>query len=99
LERLNILVPRAWAYPADAQARAEAVMRTREEHLTWCKQRALEYVDVGELVNAVTSMGSDLRHHPETTMPEPAATLLLLGWMYAERGNAAAVRHWIEGFN
>jgi hypothetical protein len=99
LEQWNILVPRAWAYPADAQVLAEAVMRTREEHLTWCTQRALEYVDAGELVNAVMSMGSDLRHHPETTMPEPAATLLLLGGMYAERGDAAAVRRWIEGFN
>ena len=32
-------------------------------------------------------------------MPEPAATLLLLGGMYAERGDDDAVRRWIEGFN
>jgi len=25
---------------------------TREDHLQWCKKRALEYVDKGELANA-----------------------------------------------
>ena len=39
---------------------------TRQEHLAWCKQRALEYVDNGDLTNAYASMASDLRKHPET---------------------------------
>jgi len=30
-------------------------MRTREEHLEWCKERALEYADRGELADAVAS--------------------------------------------
>jgi hypothetical protein len=41
-------------------------MMTREEHLTWCKQRALALVDKGELKDALASMGSDLNKHQET---------------------------------
>jgi hypothetical protein len=41
-------------------------MRTRDEHLEWCKERARVYLDRGELLDAVTSMGSDLDQHPET---------------------------------
>ena len=40
-------------------------MRTREEHLAWAKERALEYWRQGDLGNAVASMGSDLDKHPE----------------------------------
>jgi len=29
---------------------------TRDEHLKWCKERALEYVDAGDLQQALTSM-------------------------------------------
>ena len=29
---------------------------TRDEHLAWCKRRALEYVDAGDLTHAVASM-------------------------------------------
>lgn len=39
---------------------------TRDEHLEWCKKRALEYVERGDYTNAVKSMLSDLRKHPET---------------------------------
>ncbi len=39
---------------------------TRQEHLKWCKQRALEYVDMGNLGQAWASMCSDLGEHPET---------------------------------
>jgi hypothetical protein len=42
---------------------------TRDEHLAWCKKRALEYVDAGDLTNAVASMGSDLKKHPDTDNP------------------------------
>lgn len=39
---------------------------TRDEHLEWCKQRAREYLNDGDIKNAVTSMLSDLSKHPET---------------------------------
>lgn len=38
----------------------------RAEHLAWCKERALEYVDRGDLVNASSSFISDMAKHPET---------------------------------
>jgi hypothetical protein len=41
-------------------------LATRKEHLAACKERALEYVERGELANALQSMWQDLRLHPET---------------------------------
>jgi hypothetical protein len=70
-------------------------MRTRDEHLAFCKQRALECVEDGDLMNAVTSMGSDLDKHPETKCN---AYLLMAGALDAQKGDAPAVRRWIEGF-
>jgi hypothetical protein len=70
--------------------------RTRAEHLSWCKERALEYVEAGDLINAVASMGSDLAKHPETKC-DPY--LMMIGALDAQAGDAPAVRRWIEGFN
>lgn len=39
---------------------------TRSEHIRWCKQHAREYVNEGDLSQAVASMISDLGKHPET---------------------------------
>lgn len=71
-------------------------MRTRAEHLAWCKERALEYVEAGDLDQAVTSMGSDLDKHPELKCNP---YLLMAGALDAQKGDARAVRRWIEGFN
>ena len=38
----------------------------RAEHLQWCKDRALEYCDHGDINQAWASMASDLRKHEET---------------------------------
>ena len=72
--------------------------RTREEHLAWCKTRALEYVDSGNLQDAFTSMCSDLTKHPETesTVGIELGMLQLMG---GQLGTAAQMRHFIEGFN
>ena len=70
-------------------------MRSREEHLDFCKQRALEYLKRGELDNAVASMGSDLNKHAET---RASTAMLLLGALYVVNLDAAGVRRWIEGF-
>jgi hypothetical protein len=69
---------------------------TRDEHLNWCKQRALEYLDQRELVNAVASMGSDLNKHEETK--SAYFELMLIGMRYAIDGDIAQLRHWIDGF-
>jgi len=75
---------------------------TRQEHLKWAKERALEYVDVGDLANAVASMTSDIQKHDETAYTgEAAATLALLvhvATLDVMNGNARAVRQWVEGF-
>jgi hypothetical protein len=47
---------------------------TRDDHLAWCKQRAVEYLDSGDLANALGSFKSDLGKHPET---HPLAGLFL----------------------
>lgn len=71
---------------------------TRQEHLAWCKERALEYVDNGDLKNAYASMISDLRKHPETENHigmELGMNLLMIG----ELKTCEEMRKFIEGFN
>lgn len=70
---------------------------TRDEHLAWCKQRAVEYLDAGDLRNAVASMGSDLGKHEG--FRGPAYSFLNYLGILAIREGPAAVRRWIEGFN
>lgn len=73
-------------------------MRTREEHLAWCKQQALDYCDRGQPLEAITSMLSDISKHPETD--SPALTQMTMGLLMigALRTTAEARKH-IEGFN
>ncbi len=71
---------------------------TREEHINWCKERALEYVDRGDLDNAWGSMVSDLGKHPETA----GYAVIQLGMMLKMSGNMNTkdeVKKFIEGFN
>jgi hypothetical protein len=70
----------------------------RQEHLAWCKQRALEYVDSGDLAQALTSMISDLNKHPETKGHvgiELGVGLSLVGAL----STSSDMRRFIEGFN
>ena len=68
-----------------------------DEHLAWCKRRALEYVDAGDLTHAVAIMASDLKTHPDTDNPALNG-LVMIGMMYAKDGDKAAVQRWIELF-
>jgi hypothetical protein len=73
---------------------------TREEHLRWCKDRALEYVNSGNIDDALASMLSDLGKHEET-MPSlkslgPLAIMLKIGGHLSTRDE---MRKFIEGFN
>jgi hypothetical protein len=70
---------------------------TRDEHLAWCKRRALEHVDADDLSHAVATMASDLKTHPDTDNPVLNG-LLAIGMMYVRDGDEAAVRRWIERF-
>ncbi len=69
---------------------------TREEHLAWAKQRALEYLDRHDVVNAVASMISDLGKHDE--LKSLGLAMGPAGMMHALRADEREVRRWIEGF-
>jgi hypothetical protein len=71
---------------------------TRAEHLQWCKDRANEYIDAGELVNALTSMVSDLNKHPETK-DHAAIELGIILKMTGGLGTQEEMRKFINGFN
>ena len=71
---------------------------TRSEHLEWCKQRALAYVDAGDTGQAFASMGSDLDKHEETR----GHAGILLGMTMLMSGHldgATEMREFIKGFN
>jgi len=73
-------------------------MAKRTEHLQWCKNRALEYVDNGDLQEAFASMASDLRKHPETESHcgiQLGMALLMNGHL----DTADKMIKWIDGFN
>ena len=69
----------------------------RQEHLDWCKKRALEYLNRGDVSNAIASMMSDLNKHPETESSN--TSLGMLGIMYASNNDVDGARRWITGFN
>ena len=72
--------------------------RTRADHVAWCKERALAYVDAGDLTNALASMGSDLNKHPETAN-HPAIGLGLMLMMSGHLATPGDMRRHIEGYN
>jgi hypothetical protein len=71
---------------------------TRIEHLAWCKQRALEYLDRGDLTNALSSMMSDMRKHPENA-GAIQGMLPMVGMLAVQQHDREGLRYWIEGFN
>jgi hypothetical protein len=71
---------------------------TREEHLAWCKQRALEYCEDGDVQNAWASMASDLGKHPETR-DHAGIRLGMMQLMAGHLSAPAEMRRFIEGFN
>lgn len=70
-------------------------MKTREEHLQWAKDRALEYWREGNIQDAVASMVSDLKNHDELRYHD---TVMALGIIYVMQEDYDSVRLWIEGF-
>ena len=73
-------------------------MMTREEHLQWCKERALAYLP-NEMHNAVASMISDLGKWQGGPIYDPVLlhTLSVDGMMF--RKTPEDVENWIKGFN
>lgn len=71
---------------------------TRAEHLAWCKSRALEYVAMGDVLNAFASMDSGLRKHSETRDHKAMeiGVMLMLG---GHLNTPDEMRKFIEGIN
>jgi hypothetical protein len=71
---------------------------TRTEHLQWCKDRAIEYVDMGDPNQALASMASDLGKHPETanhSAIKSGMQMLFAGLL----SDSNEMRKFILGFN
>lgn len=69
---------------------------TREEHMKWCKERALAYLPA-DPQQAITSMLSDISKHPETKSNMLAGLTLQLMMIGSLSSPEDARRH-IEGF-
>ena len=72
-------------------------MRSRDEHLEWSKEQARRYLNRGEAANAITSMLSDLRRHPE--LKGIAEKLTIMGLLYAANNDLREASLFVEGFN
>jgi hypothetical protein len=73
---------------------------TRDEHLAWAKQRAVEYLP-GSPQQAAESFLSDITKHEDGLVVNPAAlkSLMPLLLLDLQRGYVDGVRRWIEGWN
>jgi hypothetical protein len=71
--------------------------KTREQHLADCKRAALEYLDTGDVTNAIASMMSDMRKHDETRVLNEF--IVDMGLAIVVRGDPHEARRWIEGFH
>lgn len=71
---------------------------TRDEHLQWCKDRAVEYVDRGELSMALASFTSDVRKHEDTADLAENLLLQMEGYRCVDQRDREGMRHLIVGF-
>lgn len=74
-------------------------MKTRAEHLAWCKARALAELERGDVAGAIVSMISDLGKWEGGELYDP----LIMGTLTADglffQRTAESARTWIEGFH
>lgn len=74
------------------------IFMNRSEHLKWCKDRAIQLLNEGDIIGAYTSFLSDMKNHEETE----DHIALDLGMMLMISGNLNTdreMRDFIEGFN
>ena len=73
-------------------------MMTRAEHLDWCKERALEYCNRGDFLEAFASFQSDMSKHPDTENHRALemGSILMLG---GHLKTADQIEGWVTGFN
>ena len=70
----------------------------RAEHLQWCKDRAVAYIERGDLNEAFASFNSDMSKHSETVghVGLDLGKGLFFGGLL---GTAEEMREWVLGFN
>jgi hypothetical protein len=76
---------------------------TRQEHIKWCKERAIAELNFygnnpEGYKNAIVSMMSDIRKHPETNS-EALVSLCGMQLMILQTMNRQKVIDFINGFN
>ena len=71
-------------------------MRTRDEHLEWCKRRAREDLDRGDVASAIATMCTCLAQHPDFL--GVADKMFPLGLYYAIQNDLEDARRFVEGF-
>ncbi len=71
-------------------------MTTAAEHFAWAKQRAIEYVDMGDPPSAMSSLVSGLNKHPGTAGMLHSG-FHLLSICEVLNGGAEGARRFIEG--
>ncbi len=69
---------------------------TREQHIERSKERASALLRVGRIHEAVASMMSEMRKHPDCEVPHE---IHVIGIFAAAAGDAALARTYIDGFN
>ena len=70
----------------------------RNEHLQWCKDRAMEYINRGELQTGFALFSSDMNKHPETSN-HSALKLGVMLFFSGHLNTDAEMKKWILGFN
>jgi hypothetical protein len=71
---------------------------SREEHLAWCKARALEYVEAGDVEQAFSSFVSDMGKHADTAN-HVGLSLMHKCFLSGLISSPASMGRFIEGFN
>lgn len=70
---------------------------TREEHIKWCKERAIAAMDYyNDPSQGVVSIMSDLRKHPETNND---VLMSICGMMLMKKATRQEVINFLNGFN
>ncbi len=82
----------------DIAAEQQKTQSERNAHLQWCKDRAMEYVEKGQLKEAYASFVADMLKHPDTA-DHPAIKLGLMLLISGNLSSQAAMQKFIEGFN
>ena len=90
--------PQMSAAPKSLGGEVTTAEMDRVEYLAWAKACALDYLDRGELANAIASVGSDLQKHSAWKDSEMVAMLTYDALVFEMSNGSEAIRRWIKGF-